>query len=181
MPVSLTRITTLRAPSSFASQQTRTATSPPASVNFTALLVRFASTRRSFSQSPIMRGTSKSTRVVKATPFLAATGAMADSTIPTRSFKSTSSRFSVSEPAWMRAHSSTLSTISSKMAPFLSISSNWRRASGRSGPMDSPKSSAKAKMEVSGVRNSWLTMARKSDLYWLSRASWALISSTRRR
>ena len=51
----------------------------------------------------------------------------------------------------------------------------------RPGPMDSPRSSAKAKMEVSGVRSSWLTMARKSDLYWLSRASWALISSARRR
>ncbi len=82
-----------------ASARTRTVTAPPGSVNFTALLVRFASTRRSFSQSPMISGTSGSTRVEKATSFLRATGSMADSTIPTKSLRSISSTFSVSEPA----------------------------------------------------------------------------------
>ena len=36
-------------------------------------------------------------------------------------------------------------------------------------------------MDVSGVRSSWLTMVRKSDLYWFSRLSLSFTSSTCRR
>ena len=141
-----------------------TSTRPPAGVNLTALLTRFTRMRRTFSQSLMMSGTSASTAVDMATPFLSATGWLEASTMPTMSLRSTSSRLSRSDPAWMRAVSSTLSTISSNMAPFFSISSSCRREAASAGSTVSAMRSANARMEVSGVRSSWLTMARKSDL-----------------
>ena len=134
--------------------------------------------RRTFSQSLSMSGTSGATLVENATPRLSATDSLVVSTMPTMSLRSTSSRLRRSEPAWMRAVSSTLFTISRRMLPFFSTSSTCRNAAVSLGSMLCASNSVKARMDVSGVRNSWLTMARKSDLYWFSRLSRSLTSST---
>ena len=142
--------------------------------------------RRIFSQSAVMMGTSGCTTVESDMLRLSARNPRLRSTSPMRSIMSNGSTESSFLPASTRAISRMLFTICSSSWPFSFTSFTAATSSSVRCAFACCQISVNAMMEVSGVRSSWLMMARKSDLYWFSAcsssfiwASWLRCSSSR--
>ena len=103
-----------------------------------------------------------------ATAYFCARGAMVLLTDATTSPKSIGSREACTVPASERAMSSMSLIMVSRIWLFFSISSHERRSASRSGPHASRDICASVMIDVSGVRSSWFTMERRSDLNWVS-------------
>ena len=82
-------------------------------------------------------------------------------------------------PASTLARSSRSLTSSVRSSAALRMNATWRSCSGVSGPSTRSRSSrASARIEFTGVRNSWLMFERKRDLSSSARRRWSAFSSS---
>ena len=181
-PVSVTSARSRTAPSP-AGDWVSVSVTPPRAVNLIALERKFSSTWRSRLASPLTkppgRASSSSVRP------LAPAWPDSSSTIAAASCAGSNGAGSSSTAAASsREKSSTLLTRSSRVALASPIRRTWRASSpsSRGEPRSRP---AKPMMALSGVRSSWVMLARKSDLAAAaasasSRASISLASSSLR-
>ena len=178
MPVSVTVNfrRTRRSPLSSCTTSSRT---DPVRVNLTALATRLVSTWRRWSLSPRMRpGTSGATRDSYDRPFARAVGRSIRSTSAITSHRTNSSWESLSLPASMAEMSSTSSTSDSRLWVDARMVARYSRCSLSRRVVAS--SSATPARPLSGVRNSWLMLARKRLLASFARsASWVARVSAR--
>ena len=155
-PLSCTASCTVRAPGpALASSEIA-----PSRVNFTALPSRLFSTWRTRDASPITQcGRGRVDCSEKARPLSAARSLNTSATCTSSAFRSKGLLDSENWPALMRDTSSRSLISSSRWMPELSTSS---RRSVWVGSRDSRCSSrVRPSMPCKGVRNSWLTLARK--------------------
>ena len=143
----------------------------PRTVNFTALPSRFCSTWRTRAASPrTQHGRGRALCSVNCRPLSAARSAVTSASWSSSAARSKSAACSTKAPASMTEASSRSLIRPCRCRPELSISSSRRSAAGS---RDSRCiSRASPRMPCSGVRSSWLTLARKRSRSALrSRAS----------
>ena len=166
MPVSVTRS---RAPP--LARSTPTSTRPPVSVNFTALLTRFQTTCCMRSGSAATRGTSAAGWKTISIDLASAVGRAPSSAVRTTSARSTLRRSSRMRPVTTRDMSSRseISAIWARQLRSITV-----RACRVRSPSRRPACSMRIqpKIELSGVRSSWESVARNSSLTRLASAAW---------
>ncbi len=173
-PVSLTSKARRVEGPSLSKRPTRTTISPRA-VNFTALPTRLTRTWRSRPGSPrTMSGTSAATRARSSTSLALARSARSSTTPSTVSRRSKLTCSSSSLPASIREKSRMSSTMDRSDSPDDRASSASRRWLGVR--PDSTSSSVVPRTPLSGVRISWLMLARNCDLARLADSAAALAS-----
>ena len=164
----------------------------PMSVNLMALPTRLCSIWRRRAASPTtMQGEGSCTSRRRGKPFSAAVTASSDTTSSTTACRSNGAWSIASLPASMREKSSTSLMMPSRCSPERSISARCSRDSfrtpGRGGSFW-PTNRARPRMPCSGVRISWLMVARNWSLTALWRCanlsasarSWAMRSVVKR-
>ena len=160
-PVSVTSARSRAVPSPAGACETRSVTDPWA-VNLTALERKLSSTWRSRLTSPLTRP-APSALTDSVRPLAAAWPLSRSITAPASTAGSNGAGSRSTAPASRREKSRTPLTSSSRVSLASPISRAWR-TSGPSSRGDCFNTPAKPMMALSGVRSSWVMLARKSDL-----------------
>ena len=174
MPVSLT-IKTNSSPCFSARNDTR----PPAGVNLSALNMRFSTIFSSLSRSASTASSAGSTNVSSLMRLSSATCRAALARPLTNSATSSGSCLTSMRPDSRRTSASkSLMSLSSLMPLACIVSSRLRVSSSNARLKRCISDSSGASSSVSGVRNSWLMLAKKRLLIWSSSRSLRLLSSS---
>ena len=173
MPIPVSRTKISRPPSG--STRAPTVTVPPISVNFTAFDSRLRSTWARRRSSPCSIGSVRASSVVSAISAACAAASACRTAARTRRATSTRSDARSKRPDSMRATSRMMLISPSRLRPDSLI---WRANSAtRAGAgLSDSRSSASEKpiTAFSGVRSSWLMVARKRDFAWFAASAASL-------
>mmetsp|Transcript_21863 Transcript_21863/g.85658 ORF Transcript_21863/g.85658 Transcript_21863/m.85658 type:complete len:234 (+) Transcript_21863:6367-7068(+) len=152
----------------------------PRSVNFNALTRKLAMIWRTRSGSPMTRrGRPGASSMRMSRPRSRPNAAQPSKLAWARACRSNSVFSRSRRPAWILDRSSTLQTISFRDSAALA---RWRRYSARRASLlpGCWSSRARPSTPLSGVRISWLMVARKALLAWLAVSAWSLAACSSR-